>query len=82
MASGEKLWIIAVPMRLASDYIHPTPRGGRCRIRVYLPDEERDAPVVVCTELPTNEGSSRSPTPPSGSAPSSLNPSYLVISQT
>lgn len=27
-------------------------------MRVYLPDEERDAPVVVCSELPNNEGSS------------------------
>ncbi len=46
------------PWHLASDYIHPTPRGGRCRIRVYLPKEERDAPVVICSELPNNEGSS------------------------
>ena len=36
----------------------PTPRGGKCRVRVWHPDEEQDAPVVVCTELPTNEGSS------------------------
>ena len=27
-------------------------------MRVYLPDEERDAPVVICSELPTNEGAS------------------------
>ena len=45
-------------MHLAADYIHPTPRGGRCRVRVYLPEEERDAPVVICSELPNNEGSS------------------------
>jgi hypothetical protein len=45
-------------MNLAADYIHLTPRGGRCRVRVYLPDEEIDAPVVVCSELPTNEGTS------------------------
>src|SRR5215213_3047789 len=45
-------------VRLATDYIHPTPRGGRCRVRVYLPKEELDAPVVICSELPTNEGSS------------------------
>jgi hypothetical protein len=45
-------------VRLVSDYIHPTPRDGRCRIRIYLPKEERDAPVVVCSELPNNEGSS------------------------
>jgi DNA invertase Pin-like site-specific DNA recombinase len=45
-------------MHLASDYIHPTPRGGRCRIRIYLPEEERDVPVVICSELPSNEDSS------------------------
>ncbi len=45
-------------MHLASDYIHPTPRGGRCRIRIYLPDEERDAVVVICTELANNPGMS------------------------
>jgi predicted acyl esterase len=45
-------------MYLASDYIHPTPRDGRCRIRVYLPEDERDAPAVICSELPSNEGSS------------------------
>jgi hypothetical protein len=43
---------------LATDYIHPTPRGGRCRVRVWLPEDERDAPVVICSELPTNEGAS------------------------
>jgi hypothetical protein len=45
-------------VHLVSDYIHPTPRGGRCRIRLYLPEEERDAPVVICSELSSNEGSS------------------------
>jgi hypothetical protein len=45
-------------MHLAADYIHPTPHGGRCRIRIYIPDEERDDPVVVCTELPNNPGMS------------------------
>ena len=45
-------------MHLASDYIHTTPRGGTCRIRIYLPEDERDAPVVICSELPHNEGSS------------------------
>ncbi len=45
-------------MHLASDYIHPTPRGGRCRVRVYLPEDKRDAPVVICSELPNNDGSS------------------------
>jgi hypothetical protein len=45
-------------MRLANDYIHPTPRGGRCRVRVYLPDDILDSPVVVCSELPNNPGGS------------------------
>ena len=27
-------------------------------MRVYLPEDERDSPVVVCSELPTNEGTS------------------------
>jgi hypothetical protein len=45
-------------MHLASDYIHPTPSGGQCRIRIYLPEDERDSPVVICSELPNNEGSS------------------------
>ena len=45
-------------MHLASDYIHPTPRAGRCRIRIYLPEVEQDAPVVICSELPNNGGTS------------------------
>jgi hypothetical protein len=45
-------------VHLATDYIHPTPRGGRCRVRVYLPEEDQDAPVVICSELPTNDGAS------------------------
>jgi hypothetical protein len=47
-----------VPMYLASDYIHPTPRGGKCRVRIYLPENAHDAPVVICSELPNNAGSS------------------------
>jgi len=39
-------------MYLASDYIHPTPRRGRCRIRAYLPEDEHDAPMVICSQLP------------------------------
>jgi hypothetical protein len=27
-------------------------------VRIYLPEDERDAPVVICSELPTNEGAS------------------------
>lgn len=45
-------------MHLAADSVHPTPHGGRCRIRVYLPDEKRDSPVVVCTEPKDNPGMS------------------------
>jgi len=45
-------------MHLATGYIHPTPRGGRRRVRAYLPDEKRDAPVVLCSELPSNTGMS------------------------
>ena len=42
-------------MHLATDYVHPTPRGGRCRVRVYLAEDERmDGPVVLCSELPYN----------------------------
>jgi hypothetical protein len=51
--NGYHWWV-----RLVSDYIHPTPKGGRCRIRIYPPEEEHDAPVVICSELPGNEGSS------------------------
>ncbi len=29
-------------MGLVADYIYSTPSGGRCRVRIYLPDEERD----------------------------------------
>jgi hypothetical protein len=45
-------------MHRASDYIHPTPRGGQCRVRIYLPEGEYDAPVVICSELPNNGGTS------------------------
>ena len=43
-------------MNLASDYIAPTPAGGRCRIRMYLPEEPEDSPVVICTELAEGNG--------------------------
>jgi len=43
-------------MHLAT--ITSTPRSGRCRVHIYLHDDERDAPVVICSELPTNEGAS------------------------
>ena len=49
-------------MRLASDYIHPYKGAGgrpaRCRVRIYLPEDLRDAPVVICSELPNNSGGS------------------------
>ena len=50
------------PMHLASDYIHLYKDAGgrlaRCRVRIYLPDDMRDGPVVVCSELPNNPGGS------------------------
>jgi hypothetical protein len=27
-------------------------------VRVYLPEEDQDAPVVICSKLPTNDGTS------------------------
>jgi hypothetical protein len=49
-------------MHLASDYIHSYKDAGgsaaRCRVRIYLPDNVRDAPVVICSELPNNPGGS------------------------
>jgi hypothetical protein len=45
-------------IHLASDYIHTTPSDGLSRVRFYLPEQEHDAPVVICSELPSNDGSS------------------------
>ena len=49
-------------MHLASDYIHPyKDAGGRpahCRVRIYLPNDMHDAPIVICSELPNNPGGS------------------------
>ena len=49
-------------MHLASDYIHPyKDTGGRsahCRVRIYLPEDVLDSPVVICSELPNNPGGS------------------------
>src|SRR4051794_41789969 len=49
-------------MLLASDCIHPyKDAGGRpadCRVRIYLPDDMRDAPVVICSELYNSPGGS------------------------
>ena len=51
-----------VPVHLASDYIHPYRSAGgrraRCRVRIYLPEDVRDTPVVICSELPNNSGGS------------------------
>ncbi len=45
-------------MHLASDYAHPTPHKGRCRVRIYEPEAEGDHHVVVLTEIPGNTGQS------------------------
>ena len=49
-------------MHLAGDYIHPYRDAGghpaHCRVRIYLPDDMRDTPVVICSELPNNPGGS------------------------
>jgi hypothetical protein len=49
-------------MYLASDYIHSYKdaggRAARCRVRISLPDDVRDAPVMICSELPNNPGGS------------------------
>jgi hypothetical protein len=49
-------------VHLASDYIHPYKDAGggpaHCRVRIYLPDDMRDDPVVICSELPNNPGGS------------------------
>ena len=51
-----------MPMHLAKDYIHSYRSAGGhhacCRVRIYLPDDVLDAPVVVCSELPNNPGGS------------------------
>ena len=49
-------------MHLTSDYMHSYKDAGgrpaRCRVRIYLLDDARDAPVVICSELPNNPGGS------------------------
>jgi hypothetical protein len=49
-------------MHVASDYIHSyKDAGGRpahCRVRIYLPEDMHDVPVVICSELPNNPGGS------------------------
>ena len=46
-----------------SQRLHPLLQGrrgsaARCRVRIYLADDVRDAPVVICSELPNNPGGS------------------------
>ncbi len=49
-------------MHLGIDHVHPTPGRGRCRVRIFVPDEaepgERlgDRHVVVCSEVADNAG--------------------------
>jgi hypothetical protein len=49
-------------VHLASDYIHPYKDAGghpaHCRVRIYLPEEMHDVPVVICSELSNNLGGS------------------------
>ena len=49
-------------MHLASDYIHSyKDAGGRpahCRVRIYLPEDMHDVPIVICSKLPNNPGGS------------------------
>ena len=49
-------------MHLTSDYIHPYKdargRPAHCRVRIYVPEDMCDAPVVICSEVPNNPGES------------------------
>ncbi len=46
-------------MNLIYDRPHPTPHGGRCRVRIYTGGfGTGDLPVVICTERPGNPGMS------------------------
>jgi hypothetical protein len=60
--SYKTLTLEETPVHLASDYIHPYKDAGRrpshCQVRMYLPDDVLNAPVVVCSELPNNPGGS------------------------
>ena len=33
-------------------------RTAQCRVSIYLPDDVRDTPVVICSEVPNNPGGS------------------------
>jgi hypothetical protein len=43
-------------VHLAIDYIHPTLERGRCRVRIYLPDDDHDNPIILCSEVSSNAG--------------------------
>lgn len=47
-------------MHLADDHVHPTPGRGRCRVRIFVPNEEGerlgDRHVIVCSEMAENGG--------------------------
>ena len=49
-------------MHLITDYVHSYKSGmglaSQYRVRIYLPDEVEDAPVMLCSELATNLGTS------------------------
>lgn len=49
-------------MELRHDYeLEFTAENGaqsRCRVRIYAPEEDRDAPVAIFSELPDNPGQS------------------------
>jgi hypothetical protein len=50
-------------MHLMADYVHPYGKSFRvlrsqCRIRIYVADDPKDAPVVLCSELANNLGTS------------------------
>jgi hypothetical protein len=50
----------ALPVKKTHDYIHYYrgywSDGGRCRIQIY--QENKRAPVVICSQLPDNENTS------------------------
>jgi hypothetical protein len=47
-------------MRLVADGVFPFEgtdgARAKCRVRVYEPEDPRDAPVVVCSEMPDEPG--------------------------
>ena len=52
----------AIPTHPVSDHILPTPREGSFGIRIYLPQDEGSAPMVDCSELRSNGGTSATST--------------------